>query len=160
MIRLEFNSTLLDYYAELDAVRLHGVVDTAHLPSSGPASGPASGHASPTHTQSDRGGSPTGRAHGGGDLASNQCSSSATNLTESCETRVSTQLAELHLIDGLTAALDGPNNGYFDTLPVSEILCIMYVILLILIFMFLVMMKNIELVLKSTISIRNSITNK
>ena len=46
-------------------------------------------------------------------------SSSATNLSDNCDHKISTQLASLHHCNGLSAALEISSNGFYDTLPVS-----------------------------------------
>ena len=102
LIRLEFNHLHLQYYAELDAVCLHGI--------------------RPRSSRSNH------SMYANGDLLlsdpdSNHQSSRLDGILDPPGSKTAEILARgfahLHVSDGLSAALDVSDNGYFDALPVS-----------------------------------------
>lgn len=108
LIRLEFNSCQLDYYAELDAVCLVG------------SKAPPPNMTSFLRPLDNACANVTPCANG----------SPYSTLLDQCETAVDaghqlrlhdqkilSGFLQLHLLDGLSAALDVSDNGYFDMLP-------------------------------------------
>jgi len=110
-IRLEFNQSHLDYYTELDAVCLEGVrchsEDFQQLPS--------------IHVQSTAGESDTKLSHSDSSLRQYVQIGASVTVREYLTPMdiLSRGFARLHLQNGLTAALDVSDNGYFDLLPVG-----------------------------------------
>jgi len=120
-IRLEFNQSHLDYYTELDAVCLEGSrcrsQDLQRLPNSHVSSAAGDGHVKLPHSDS--------HSHyyvqTGASVSARECLSPMDILSRG--------LARLHVQNGLTAALDISDNGYFDLLPVcdTEIVVLVYI---------------------------------
>ena len=111
-VRLEFNQSHLDYYAEFDAVCLEGsrchsddfqrLVDD-HVRNSASESQMRSPH-SDSHYHY--------YVQTGASVSVRECLSPMDILSRG--------LARLHIQNGLTAALDISDNGYFDLLPVGD----------------------------------------
>ena len=97
ILRLELNSTNLEYYTELDAAVLFGVKPSASpnaaLPGKSSSVDPPQFNKPTVNSESDH-----------------QSAHSGESVVEG--------LSRLHLRDGLSAALEESDNGYFDMLPV------------------------------------------
>lgn len=108
-IRLEFNQTHLDYYTELDAVCLEGSrchsEDFQRLQYDCVASAASQNHVKLSHTDSHS----QYYVQTGASVSARECLSPMDILSRG--------LARLHVQNGLTAALDISDNGYFDLLP-------------------------------------------
>ena len=112
IIRLEFNQCHLDYYTELDAVCLEGSrcrrEDFERLPHDRVRSTVADDHMKLSHSD--------GHSHyyvqTGASVSVRECLTPMDILSRG--------LARLHVQNGLTAALDISDNGYFDLLPVRD----------------------------------------
>jgi len=111
-IRLEFNQSHLDYYTELDAVCLEGSrcrsKDFQRLPNDCDVSIAGENHMKLSHSD--------GHSH--------YCvqSGASVSIREYVTPMdiLSRGFARLHAQNGLTAALDISDNGYFDLLPVGN----------------------------------------
>lgn len=112
-IRLEFNQSHLDYYTELDAVCLEGsrchFADFQRSPTDHVSSVARESHLKLSHS----------------DVRSHHCIQSGASVSiRECLTPMdilSRGFARLYAQNGLTAALDISDNGYFDLLPVGSI---------------------------------------
>jgi len=112
-IRLEFNQCHLDYYAEFDAVCLEGPrchsEDFPRLPDDHARRSDSENQMRSPHSDS--------RYHyyvqTGASVSVRECLSPMDILSRG--------LARLHVQNGLTAALDISDNGYFDLLPVGDV---------------------------------------
>jgi len=111
-IRLEFNQSHLDYYTELDAVFLEG--SRCHSEDFQRSAN--------EHVSSMTGESQVKLSHSDGH--SHYCIQSGASVSiRECLTPMdilSRGFARLHVQNGLTAALDISDNGYFDLLPVCN----------------------------------------
>jgi len=111
-IRLEFNQSHLDYYTELDAVRLEGSrcqsKDFQRFPSD--RVGNSAGDCQMKLSHSDSHSHSHYYVQTGASVSARECLSPMDVLSRG--------LARLHVPNGLIAALDISDNGYFDLLPV------------------------------------------
>lgn len=105
LIRLEFNSCLLDYYTELDAVCLVGCKMTEPCLIS--------------EINSDDDVTYTNGSSENLDVESKDIDDIACPRKLPSSELFTRGLVQLHLQDGLSAALDTFDNGYFDVLPVG-----------------------------------------
>jgi len=109
-IRLEFNQSHLDYYTELDAVCLEGSrchsEDVQQLRNDHVQKTASDSHIKLSHSDSHF----QYYVQTGASVSARECLSPMDILSRG--------LARLHVQNGLTAALDISDNGYFDLLPV------------------------------------------
>jgi len=110
LIRLEFNSCQLDYYAELDAVCLVGSkVPPPNLMSILRPLNNACATMTPPCTN--------GSTYS--TVLNCETTADAGHQLRPHDQKILTGFFQLHLQDGLSAALDVSDNGYFDMLPVG-----------------------------------------
>ena len=111
-IRLEFNQSHLDYYTELDAVCLEGSrchsEDFRRLPDDRVSSIASENHTKLSHSDSRL----RYCVQSGASVSIRECLTPMDILSRG--------FARLHAQNGLTAALDISDNGYFDLLPVGN----------------------------------------
>lgn len=117
IIRLEFNQSHLDYYTEFDAVCLEGSrchsEDFQRLPDD---------YVRSTTSSENQMRSSYSDSHShyyvqtGASVSVRECLTPMDILSRG--------LARLHVQNGLTAALDISDNGYFDLLPVGDLVIV------------------------------------
>lgn len=122
MIRIELNQIYLDYYAELDGIRLYGTLTDPFDNSNGNREKTVAdtwecNTCQMNHSACSKQPSTRGRHSNQGRAKVKDAQSSVAVATID-QSQALQDLARLHIQDGIAAAVD-THNGCFDVLPVS-----------------------------------------